>query len=118
MLANTDPRNGEELGVPFFVAGVAAGMGYPVDIICTSASGKLMKIGVAEKLTLKPADVRSIYDLIKDAHAAGARFYCCSSALDLFDMHRDDLIPECAGVVGVAHYVEEIMESDCRLLTY
>ncbi len=46
------------------------------------------------------------------------KFYCCSPNLDLFDMSKDDLIPECAGIVGGAHLIEEVMESDAKVLTY
>ena len=49
VMANTDPRNGEELGAPIFQATVAAAMEYEVDVICTATSGRLMKKGVAEK---------------------------------------------------------------------
>ena len=33
-------------------------------------------------------------------------------------MGKDDLIPECSGIVGGAYMIEEIMESDCKVLTY
>ena len=51
-------------------------------------------------------------------HEAGAKFYCCSPNLDLFDMTKEDLIPECEGIVGGAHLIEEVMEGDCRVLSY
>ena len=53
IMANTDPRNREELGAPIFQATVAAAMEYDVDVICTATSGRLMKKGVAEKLFIK-----------------------------------------------------------------
>ncbi|MGL4397165.1 MAG: DsrE/DsrF/DrsH-like family protein [Hyphomicrobium sp.] len=118
IMANTDPRNGEELGAPIFQASVAAAMSYPVEVICTGTASKLMKKGVADRLVLKVGETRSIYDFIKDAHAAGVKFYCCSPGLDLFDMHKEDMIPECAGIVGAAHFIEEIMTGDTRVLTY
>ena len=55
VMANTDPRNGEELGAPIFQASVAAAMDYDVDVICTATSGKLMRKGVAEELFVKEA---------------------------------------------------------------
>ncbi len=64
VLANTDPRNGEELGAPFFQASVAAAMDYEVDVICTATSGRLMKKGVAEGLV---GD-----DAVKEWFATGA----------------------------------------------
>ena len=118
VMANTDPRNGEELGAPIFQASVAAAMEYDVQVICTATAGQLMKKGVAEKLFVKAGSSKSVYDFIKDAHEAGARFYCCSPNLDLFDMTKEDLIPECAGIVGGAHLIEAAMDDDTRVLTY
>ncbi len=118
VMANTDPRNGEELGAPFFQASVAAAMDYEVEVICTATSGSLMRKGVAEKLFVKPGSPKSVYEFIKEAHEAGVTFKCCSPNLDLFDMTRDDLIPECSGIVGGAYLIEEVMESDCKVLTY
>ena len=119
IMVNTDPRNGEELGAPFFQATVAAAMDYEVDVVCTATSGQLMKKGVAEKLFVKPGSRKSVYDFIKDAHDAGVKFYCCSPNLDLFDMTEGDLIPECAGIVGGAKVIEDVMEDDeARVLTY
>ncbi len=119
IMVNTDPRNGEELGAPFFQATVAAAMDYEVEVVCTATAGKLMKKGVAEKLVVKDGSPKTVYDFIKDAHGAGVKFYCCSPTLDLFDMTEDDLIPECEGIVGGAHIIEQVMEEDdCRVLTY
>lgn len=118
VMANTDPKNGEELGAPIFQATVAAAMEYEVEVICTATAGRLMKKGVAEKLVVKEGSPKSVYSFIQDAAEAGVKFYCCSPNLDLFDMSQDDLIPECAGIVGGAHLIEEIMEEDCKVLTY
>ena len=119
VMANTDPRNGEELGAPIFQASVAAAMDYEVEVICTATSGRLMKKGVAQSLVVKPGSPKTVYDFIKDAHEAGVKFLCCSPNLDLFDMKQDDLIPECSGIVGGAYLIEEIMESDdTRVLSY
>lgn len=118
ILANTDPRNCEELGAPIFQATVAAAMSYNVEVVCTGTAAKLLKNGVAAGIHLKSGDARSIYDFIKEAHAAGVKFFCGSPDLDLFDMHKDDLIPECSGVIGAAHFIEEIMSGENRVLTY
>lgn len=118
VMANTDPRNSEELGAPIFQASVAAAMEYEVDVICTATAGRLMKKGVAETLTVKAGSPKTVYDFIKDAHEAGAKFYCCSPNLDLFDMTEGDLIPECSGIVGGAYLIEEVMEGDCKVMTY
>ena len=118
VMANTDPRNGEELGAPIFQASVAAAMEYEVEVVCTATAGRLMRKGVAEKLRVKEGSPKTVYDFIKDAHEAGAKFYCCSPNLDLFDMTKEDLIPECEGVIGGAYLIEAVMEDDAKVLTY
>ena len=96
IMANSDPRNGEELGAPIFQASVAAAMEYDVEVVCTATASKLMKIGVAEKLLLKPGSPRTLYDFIKDAREAGVKFYCCSPNIDPYDTKSDELIPNAA----------------------
>jgi uncharacterized protein len=118
ILANTDPQSGEGLSAPIFQASVAASMNYQVEVICTGTAAHILKNGVAEAIHLKHGETRSIYDFIKEAHAAGVRFFCFSPGLDVCAMHKEDLIPECCGVIGAAHFIEEIMASDCRVLTY
>ncbi|MDH5274163.1 MAG: peroxiredoxin, partial [Gammaproteobacteria bacterium] len=66
VMANTDPRNGEELGAPLFQATVAAAMEYEVDVICTATSGRLMKKGVAASLVVKEGSPKTVYDFIRD----------------------------------------------------
>ncbi|MGE0119487.1 MAG: DsrE/DsrF/DrsH-like family protein [Dongiaceae bacterium] len=118
VLVNTDPRNGEELGAPFFHAAVAAAMNFDVQVICAATAGRLMRKGVAEKLTVKAGADKTVYDFIRDAHRHGAKFYACPANLDLFDMTESDLIPECTGLMGSAAMIAQIMEEDCRVLTY
>jgi len=118
VLVNTDPRNGEELGAPFYHAAIAASMDYQVDVVCAAAAGKLLRKGVAEKLTVKPGSDVSVYDWIKKAHEAGAKLWACPANLDLLDIGREDLIPECSGLMGAAAMIQGLMEDDCRVLTY
>ena len=118
VLANTDPRNVEELGAPFYYAAVAAAMDHEVDVLCTATAGKLMLKGVAEKLHVKPGDPKTVYDWIKEAHDHGARFWACPANLELFDKSEADLIPECAGVMGAAAMIQDIMDGECRVLTF
>lgn len=118
VLVNTDPRNPEELGAPFYHAAVAAAMDYEVDVICAATAGKLMRRGVAEAIRLKAGHEKTAYDWIKQAHANGARFWACPANLELFDMAEADLIPECQGLMGTAAMLERIMSDDHRVLTY
>jgi uncharacterized protein len=118
VLANTDPRNAEELGAPFYYAAVAAAMDFEVDVLCTATAGKLMVKGVAEQLRIKPGDAKTVYDWIKDAHGHGAKLWACPANLELFDKSESDLIPGCAGVMGAAAMIQDVMDGDCRVLTF
>ena len=55
VLVNTDPRNAEELGAPFYHAAVAAAMDYEVDVVCTATAGKLMRQGRRRGHPSRPA---------------------------------------------------------------
>ena len=118
VLVNTDPRNPEELGAPFYHAAVAAAMDYEVDVICSATAGKLMRKGVAEAIRVKAGHEKTVYDWIREAHGHGARFWACPANLDLFDMTEADLIPECNGLMGAATMMARIMSDDSRVLTY
>lgn len=118
VLMNTDPRNAEELGAPFYYAAVAAAMDHQVDVICTAAAGKLMLKGVAAALHVKAGDRKTVYDWIKEAHDQGARFWACPANLELFDRSEADLIPECAGLMGAAAMIQDIMDGECKVLTF
>jgi predicted peroxiredoxin len=118
VLVNTDPRNPEELGAPFYHAAVAAAMDYAVDVICAATAGKLMRKGVAEAIRIKAGQDKTVYDWIREAHGHGARFWACPANLALFDMTEADLIPECKGLMGAAAMLQNVMSDDCRVLTY
>jgi predicted peroxiredoxin len=118
VLMNTDPRNAEQLGAPFYHAAVAAAMDYQVDVVCTASSGRLLVRGVAEGLRVKADSPMTVYDWIKEAHGHGAKFWACPANLELLDIAEADLIPECSGLMGAAAMIGDIMGGDCRVLTY
>lgn len=118
VLLNTDPRNPEELGAPFYHAAVAAAMDYEVDVVCTATAGRLMRKGVAAAIRIKDDHPKTVHDWIREAHEQGARFWACPANLDLLDMTEADLIPECRGMMGAATMIRDLMEGDCRVLTY
>ena len=118
VLMNTDTRNPEELGAPFYYAAVAAAMDHPVDVLCTATAGRLMLKGVADAINVKPGDPMTVYDWIKEAHCQGAKFWACPANLELFDITEADLIPECQGLMGAAAMIQDIMDGQCQVLTY
>ena len=115
VMVNTDPKNGAELGAPFFQATVAAAMEYEVEVILTGRAGELAVKGVAEKLHIKEGSPKSVYDFIKDAHEAGVKFKVCTPTLDLWG---EDLIPEIEETVGGAYVISQAMDDDVVTFTY
>lgn len=115
VMVNTDPRNGSELGAPFFQATVAAAMEYEVEVIMTGRAGELAIKGVAEKLRVKDDSTKNVYDIIRDAHEAGVKFKVCTPTLDLWGK---ELIPEIEETVGGAYVISQAMDDDVVTFTY
>jgi predicted peroxiredoxin len=115
MLVNTDPKNGSELGAPFFQATVAAAMEYEVEVVFTGRSGELAIRGVAENLHVQEGSEKSVYDFIKDAHEAGVKFKVCTPTLEMWG---NDLIPEIEETVGGAYVINQAMDDNTVTFTY
>ena len=69
-------------------------------------------------ITVKPGDPKTVYDWIKEAHDQGAKFWACPANLELFDKAEGDLIPECSGMMGAVAMIQDIMDGECRVLTF
>jgi predicted peroxiredoxin len=115
IMVNTDPKNGPEMGAPFFQATVAAAMEYDVEIILTGNSGRLAEKGVAENLYIQESASKSVYDAMKEAHQAGVKFKVCTPTIEMFG---DDLIPEISETVGGAYVISEAMDENTVTFTY
>ncbi len=115
IMVNTDPKNPQELGAPFFQATVAAAMEYEVEVVLTGLAGELAVQGVAEKLFIQEGSPKSVYDFMKDAHEAGAVFKVCTPTLELWGT---ELIPEISETVGGAYVISQAMDDDVVTFTY
>lgn len=115
IMVNTDPGNPAEVSAPFFQATVAAAMEYEVEIVLSGRAGELARRGYAEKIAMQTAAARSLYDFIKDAHAAGVVIKVCTPAMELWG---DALIPEITETVGGAYVISEAMNEDTVTFTY
>lgn len=118
ILMNTDPRNVEQLGAPFYHAAMAAALDHEVDVLCTASAGRLLQKGVAGTIVIKPGHPKTAYDWIREAHDQGVRLWACPANLALLGLTQDDLIPECAGLMSAAAMMMDIMDGECRVLTY
>lgn len=115
VLMNTDPTNPSELGTPFLQASVAAAMEYDVEVVFTGRAGELANPGVAEKLKFTQESGKTVYDLMRDASEAGAKFKICTSNLELWG---ENFIPEISETVGAAYIISEAMDDETVTFTY
>jgi len=115
VLLNTDPANPSELDAPLFQATVAAAMEYEVEVILTGRAGEIAKMSVAGRLRTRDDSPRTVHDLIRDAHEAGAKFKICTPTLEL---GGEQLIPEIEETVGGAYIISEAMADGTVTFTY
>jgi len=115
ILANSDPENPEEFSAPLFQAMVAAAMSHKVEVIFTGLSAVLAVAGHAESVLLNAQGYRTVYDLIRGVHKAGAAFKVCTPALEMWGR---ELITEIDETIGAAYIIEEAMSDDTVTFTY
>ena len=115
ILANSDPENPEEFSAPLFQAMVAAAMSHRVEVIFTGLSAVLAVAGHAESVLLNAQGYRTVYDLIRGAHKAGAAFKVCTPALEMWGR---ELITEIDETIGAAYIIEEAMSDNTVTFTY
>ncbi len=115
ILANSDPKNAEELAAPLFQATVAAAMSHDVEIVITGNTGKLAIMDHADSLEINHETHRTIYDVIQEAHKAGVIFKVSAPTISVWGK---DLIPEIDESVGTAYIIKEAMDDETVTFTY
>jgi hypothetical protein len=104
-------KNPERCATPFYMATVAATTEMRAVMALQMEAVHLLKQGVADDLTAIEGGKASLA-FIKEAAEAGAELYVCSGSLAAQGIGEDELIPECAGVVGGMWMLEESKEAD------
>ncbi len=108
------PDTPQRCATPFYMANIAAVMDNEVKIVFQIDGVLLAKKGVSENLKALEGG-KLIIDFLRDAKEAGVELYCCSAALDLHNMTKDDLIEEIDDVVGAAWMMDEALSADVVL---
>lgn len=115
IMSNSDPANPEGCYAPLFQATIAAALSHDVEVVLTGISGQLAIGDNAEKVEVNLESHRSLYDIIKEAHAAGVSFKACNTSLE---MAGEDMIPEVEEKVGAAYVIDEAMDDNTLTFTY
>jgi predicted peroxiredoxin len=118
IMMTSGPESRHRLGTPFFQAMAATALDYEAVIVTLIDGTLLLKKGVAETLTIKDGETKTVLDFIREAKAAGARLFVCPASLSLHDLTLDDLIPEVDGAMGAARYTEMALSDECRVFCY
>ena len=118
MLLNANPENPATLGAPFFQACVAGAMELQVEVHFATRAVQLLGIGFAATLYPGKERTKSVYDFMREAHDAGARFYGCSQALQEFGIDESNAIPEFDGARGGAAFLGAALDENTLTLTY
>lgn len=115
VMVNANPASGPELAAPLSQATAAASMEYDVEVVLDGMAGRLALKDVAAAVRVREAGERNVYDMIREAHAAGAVFKVTAAVVDCWG---EDFIPEINGVVGGAYIVSEAMDDETVTFTY
>ena len=114
LMVDVDPLDGRRVAPVLVQAAVAAAMEFKVELILSGRAGVLAQTGVAERITLE-GDHKTVYDLIRHAHACGVAIKLSSPLEELWG---DAAIPEIDEIVGDAYVISEAMDDDTVTFTY
>jgi peroxiredoxin family protein len=59
------------------------------------------------KKEIQKLDLPTIPELIADLKDAGAHLYACKMAMDMFQLNREDLVPEVEGVLSAMEFFDK-----------
>ncbi|MFN7065351.1 MAG: DsrE family protein [Aquificaceae bacterium] len=125
ILMTSGPRTPWRCASPFYIAALMAANEAGVEIFFNMDGTRLLKKGIAERiipgepncLTPEGKKLKTVYDFMKDAKQAGAKFYSCKQAIDSLGYKPEDLIPELDGVFPASEFALRAMEAD-KVLTF
>jgi peroxiredoxin family protein len=58
------------------------------------------------KKKIQGLDIPDIRELLETLDAAGADLYACKMAMDMFDLNKEDLVPEIKDVIGAMDFFQ------------
>lgn len=93
IVMSSGPSTPQRCATPFYMAAILASMDADVKIFFTMEGVKLCQKGVPENLTALDGGKR-IIEFMRDAKAAGARFYLCRPALPGYELEVANVIDE------------------------
>lgn len=114
IVMTSGPSTPHRCATPFYMGAIMASMDADVKIFFTMEGVKLCQKGVPENLTAM-AGGKTIIEFMRDAKAAGARFYLCRPALPGYEMEVANVIDEVDEVSSGGVLADLILSCDKAL---
>lgn len=114
IVMTSGPSTPHRCATPFYMAAILASMDADVKIFFTMEGVKLCQKGVPENLTAM-AGGKTIIEFMRDAKAAGARFYLCRPALPGYEIEVANVIDEVDEVSSGGVLADLILSCDKAL---
>lgn len=114
IVMTSGPSTRHRCATPFYMGAILASMDAEVRIFFTMEGVKLCQKGVAEHLTAIDGG-KTIIEFMRDAKAAGVRFYLCRPALPGYEMEIDSVIDEVDELSSGGELADLILSCDKAL---
>jgi predicted peroxiredoxin len=111
IVMTSGPSQRHRCATPFYMAAIMASMDADVKLFFTMEGVKLCQKGVPEELTAMDGG-KTIVEFMRDAKAAGVKFYMCRPAMPGYEMEVDDVIAEVDELSSGGELADLILSSD------
>jgi predicted peroxiredoxin len=114
IVMTSGPSTRHRCATPFYMGAILASMDADVKIFFTMEGVKLCQKGVAERLTAIDGG-KTIIEFMRDAKAAGVKFYLCRPALPGYEMEAGEVIEEIDELSSGGELADFILSCDKAL---
>jgi len=118
LLWSVSPDRADLAAAPFVYAAAAAALDAEVEVHFGGRGVRLLVQGVAADLRASEWSGETVYSLMKQAAANGARFVACSTAARAHVGPDESLIAEYSGPAGAAAFAERALDPAWRTLVF
>jgi predicted peroxiredoxin len=114
IVMTSGPSTRHRCATPFYMGAILASMDADVKIFFTMEGVRLCQKGVPENLTAIDGG-KTIIEFMRDAKAAGVKFYLCRPALPGYEMELDGIIAEVDEISSGGELADLILSCDKAL---
>ncbi len=122
ILMTSGPKTPHRCATPFFIGALMASNDAEVEIFFNMDGTNLIRKGVPESIypggdsCVSGQKPKSVYEFMRDAKAAGVKFYSCKQAIDSSGLKENELIGLIDKVVPAGEFAQKSLEADKVLI--